>query len=258
MVCIIVQYYEKKIDKLLKIETLELTEKEEFNSFEEIPNYDDVILMSCDDNKLTQLPPLPKSLKKLYCRWNLLTSLPELPKSLTIIFCNQNQLTSLPELHKGLESLCCSDNQLTSLPKLPSSLEDLYCSNNQLTSLPKLPGSLDYLSCSGNRLKYIPLSTRNIRYLTHLYCQDNDFIKKQEDYLQKIIYCLTPNLKVFIKNLFDEFSQECLECGQVFLNIEKYKFIKWRARNGGRHITELTIIKNHCRKCLGILANYHY
>ena len=103
----------------------------EYNNFDEIPNYDNIIYLDCSYNKLTELPELPKSLKKLRCKYNKLTSLPKLPNSLKLLSCENNQLTSLPELPNSLIKLVCWNNQLTSLPELPNSLQHLSCDNNK-------------------------------------------------------------------------------------------------------------------------------
>ncbi len=63
----------------------------EFNSFEEITNYDTVVYINCPFSGLTSLPKLPNSLQKLLCSNNKLTSLPELPNSLKEIYCENNK-----------------------------------------------------------------------------------------------------------------------------------------------------------------------
>ncbi len=62
----------------------------QYNSFENIDNYDNVVYIDCSGNKLTSLPKLPISLQKLYCGNNKLTSLPELPNSLQELYCRNN------------------------------------------------------------------------------------------------------------------------------------------------------------------------
>jgi Leucine-rich repeat (LRR) protein len=88
------------------------------------------------------LPPLPETLKILYCHSNQLTSLPPLPKTLKKLYCGINKLSSLPPLPETLETLFCHFNQLTSLPPLPETLKELSCQFNQLTTLPDLPWGL--------------------------------------------------------------------------------------------------------------------
>jgi hypothetical protein len=121
-----------------------------------IPSEFKVTGFYCENNELTSLPELPKSLIKLYCYDNKLTSLPELPKSLRKLYCYDNKLTSLPELPKSLRMLGCYSNQLTSLPELSESLIKLYCNNNQLSSLPELPEYLRTLLCENNKLTSLP------------------------------------------------------------------------------------------------------
>jgi hypothetical protein len=59
-----------------------------------------------------------------------LTVLPPIPNTVRILYCNDNQLTQLPELPGGLVHLYCNRNQLTRLPELPNSLQRLVCFNN--------------------------------------------------------------------------------------------------------------------------------
>ena len=57
--------------------------------------------------RLTSLPPLPASLKVLYCSNTPLSTLPELPASLQELVCFKTPLTTLPELPASLKDLCC-------------------------------------------------------------------------------------------------------------------------------------------------------
>ncbi len=59
----------------------------EYNSFENIRDYDNVVYINCHNNKLTSLPKLPDSLQSLNCYINQLISLPELPNSLKQLYC---------------------------------------------------------------------------------------------------------------------------------------------------------------------------
>ncbi len=64
------------------------------------PLPDNVVILKCDYNQLTQLPAkLPSSLKVLMCSNNKLTSLPDtLPSTLIYIDISKNKLESLPEM----------------------------------------------------------------------------------------------------------------------------------------------------------------
>jgi len=55
-----------------------------FFSFDEINNYDNVVVINCYNNNLSELPKLPNSLIELYCHYNQLSVLPELPNLLQI------------------------------------------------------------------------------------------------------------------------------------------------------------------------------
>jgi len=147
--------------------------------------FDKLEVLSCDDNKLTQLPPLPVGLKHLSCWSNNLISLPVLPPSVLTLSCGHNALTELPVLPVSLESLHCPSNQLTMLPSLPNSifridcsenlltflpalpqsLTDLMCLRNQLTVLPSLPSALTYLRCDYNQLAALPALPAALRYI---------------------------------------------------------------------------------------------
>ncbi len=111
----------------------------EYNSFEEIDNYDKIDSIHCcyNYNKLTSLLKLPNSLKELYCQCNQISELPKLPNSLEDLNCSNNKLKSLPKLPNSLEILICNNNQLTELPELPNSLERLYCEINHFIKFVK-------------------------------------------------------------------------------------------------------------------------
>lgn len=240
---------------------------DEYTSFSEIPDYNDVLHLMCSDNYLRtkDIPILPEKLEEFYCDNNNLTHLPELldtikvlwcynnrlkilaklPKQLNNLDCKNNILKALHRLPELLEQLICSNNHLIYLPELPKSLTVLNCNNNKLTYLPKLPKSLKHLDCRNNYLAYLPELPKSLNYLV---CYGNKFITKQEDYLQKIIYCLSPNKERFIKNLFGEFSEKCLKCDKLFLNVEKYKFLKSKKMLGGI-IQHYTIKNQYCPNC---------
>ena len=66
--------------------------------------------------------------------------------SLIILSCESNNLTTLPPIANTIKEFSCSNNNLLSLPSLPDSLMNLYCDSNQLASLPTLPDSLEFLN----------------------------------------------------------------------------------------------------------------
>lgn len=121
-----------------------------------IENLEDDGILDLDKLGLTVLPPLPDTVRELYCGKNKLTSLPELPPHLVELACDKNQLTALPTLPDSLEALDCSINKITQLPNLPARLEFLDCNQNKLTSLPTLPNTLQTLNFAHNGVTRIP------------------------------------------------------------------------------------------------------
>ena len=81
-----------------------------------------------------------------------------LPQHLVRLSCNNNALTALPPLPPTLQVLMCNGNQLTRLPRLPSVLYWLECAQNPpLQHLPPLPAALLHIDCRRcPRLTYLP------------------------------------------------------------------------------------------------------
>jgi len=102
--------------------------------------------------ELTELPPLPEHITRLWCNGNRIQRLTQFPSALTQLRCDDNHLTSLPPLPPGLRILRCDKNRLTVLPELPASLRVLWCHENRLTTLPVFPAGLVDLFCAGNEL----------------------------------------------------------------------------------------------------------
>jgi hypothetical protein len=95
--------------------------------------------ITCENCPLVELPVLPKGLRKLICNFTPLTSLPELPPNLKLLSCNNTKIKEFPTLPKGLTSLFCQSSLVTTLPPIPSSLRILYCNNTGITVFPPLP-----------------------------------------------------------------------------------------------------------------------
>ena len=56
--------------------------------------------------------------------------------NLGVLMLDNNSLTRLPYLTKTIYYLCCSNNKLREIPPLPDSLVHLYCENNDIYVLP--------------------------------------------------------------------------------------------------------------------------
>jgi Leucine-rich repeat (LRR) protein len=127
------------------------------------------------DNELTELPPLPSSLRELYVYDNRLSRLPALPP-LSVLDVNRNRLERLPPL-ANLDFVYAAANALTSLPSISgvrylnvsanpferielddAAIEELRIENARLQSISwigQLP-SLRELSLRGNQLDALP------------------------------------------------------------------------------------------------------
>jgi len=141
---------------------------------DKLTRFTNLKFLYCANNKLTYLPPLPKSLQVLYCGSNQLTSLPPLPENLVYLNCNYNRLNNLHSIHtlpKELEELHCINNRLTYLPRMNKKLKKLNCDNNRLTSLPLLNEKLTYLNCCYNQLTSLPVLNEKLEVL---YCSNNE------------------------------------------------------------------------------------
>ena len=159
---IALQRMEECVDGILDLSHLGLTELP--------PLPKGLIRLYCDRNYLTFLPPLPDGLIELRCGSNRLKSLVGLPSSLQELSCTGNRLTFLPSLPSSLITFTCQFNKLTTLPPLPSSLDMILVDFNCLTSLPKLPPSLTHISCAANNLTSLPSLPHG---LNKLYCSLN-------------------------------------------------------------------------------------
>lgn len=127
--------------------------------------------LECYNNSITNISGLPTSLKFLNCRSNLITNL-NIPNGLLHLDIYGNQFSTLPILPSTLEELTCSANLLTSLPTLPINLVHLDCSWNSIDTLPAIPASLLSLSANGNNLSSLPPLPPTLEWL---FLDDNQF-----------------------------------------------------------------------------------
>jgi hypothetical protein len=92
---------------------------------------------------------------------------------------------------------------------------------NNINAIPPIPPlAINWLNQLNNAhnlnaFPQLPNSLHSINF---------DFIKphhehKPKDTIQKIIYCINQDKKVFVENLCKMFADECVECGQQFIDI---------------------------------------
>lgn len=130
--------------------------------------------LNCSENKLTELPALPDTLKKLNCSRNRGLKLVNLPERLEILHCYNINCEALPNLPNSLIELDCSYNSLTKLPPIiATSLVVLNCSYNKLRVVPVAPPTLQKLICNNNNILVLP-EFSNLEYLE---CSNNQLRK---------------------------------------------------------------------------------
>lgn len=142
-------------------------------------------ILDCGQNKLTELPILPKTLIHLRCYGNIgITKLPDLPLSLVVLDCWLCNLTVLPSLPEGLLELDCAHNRLTALPTIPKSLEIITYDYNSLGFLNS--PTIDDLHAMDN----LKEAGRNILPLVHPLSEQNP-IGLNDDVMSVIASFLT-------------------------------------------------------------------
>ena len=157
-----------------------------------VGNFRNLISLSCAHNNIAVLPPLPSTLKYLYCNDNHLSELQAgidyCSSTIQVIDCSNNDIYSnyfiqdFPALRQlnisycpemtalacnnnpqlvtlkvdgcaNLNGLICSNDNLSTLSiNGCTALKILNCSNNQLTSLPTLPDSIEVVDCYNNKI----------------------------------------------------------------------------------------------------------
>ena len=170
------------------------------------------------NNQITKLPKLPNSIKLLHCGGNLLYEIDRLPKNLTFLVCSTNGLTRLDNLPDSLKILDCAYNQLSIL-KVPKNLEVLNCERNKLTEIDHLPNSLKYINCNFNKLKALPKIPDNI---PQFYVRSNPYYKKEElPKLPKINFSLMQLCRIKVKDIKSDTSMGA-ELNKLPLDLIEY------------------------------------
>jgi len=109
-----------------------------------------------------------ENLQILKCSSNQLTELNNLPSGLKILDCSHNLITQLDNLPSQIEILDCSYNLITKLDYLPSSIVKLNCSYNKLSNIDNLPASIKILILNHNPIAYLenlPIGLKNLKFV---------------------------------------------------------------------------------------------
>lgn len=116
-----------------------------------------ITMLDFDNKNIDEIPPLTKYIK------------------LVRLMMNNNKLQNLPDLPKSLRHLSFKNNYVSELPSnLPPKLLSLNFENNKIQVLPKLPYSLKILICNNNQIKNIDTIFNN-NNLLRLDCLNNNF-----------------------------------------------------------------------------------
>jgi Leucine-rich repeat (LRR) protein len=145
-------------------------------------------ILRCNNNNLTQVINLPKSITEIYANNNNIKlvnfDLPILQK----LFVSKNKIKSIELGHLTcLKELYIGSNKLIEIKSLPPQLTHLYCLDNNLSSLPLLPDSLQVLNCAHNNLTKLP-NLNSLSLLKEFHCDENKI---------DFIFSLPPNLEIF-------------------------------------------------------------
>jgi hypothetical protein len=205
-----------------------------YNELTQLPDLPPTLVeLQCSNNRIRKLPNLPPTLRVLVCIGNQLTQLPDLPPTLDELHCSNNRLNELSPLPPTLRILRCNTNQLTQLPDLPQTLVELQCSNNQLTQLPELSPILLNLMCNNNQLRVLPELSPNLRYLS---CDNNQLrVLPELPASLQILEC-GQRFNPFIP-IFDRLMYLYSESGQLSLeDLRDYIHIYHTTTSKGRNI----------------------
>ena len=81
----------------------------------------------------------------------MLTELPPLPHTLERLYCDRNYLIRFPHLPYNLRCLCASYNNIEELPEeIPESVREFYCANNRLKTIPEYLPKFKFYSFEKN------------------------------------------------------------------------------------------------------------
>ena len=138
-----------------------------------------------DDNSLTYINDIPKSVEIISLKQNKLTKITFLIENLKEVYLNKNQINDIEELLDSIEILDISNNNIGMicllsenlkilnaynckikkiLCKFPLNLKKLDLFSNNLETVPDFPDSLEWVDLSSNDLLYLPKNIKNLKY----------------------------------------------------------------------------------------------
>lgn len=201
---------------------LDLTGNEIETFTEEIRHLTNLQMLDISHNNLTEIPELPKSLKKIYANNNKINKIAdaEMPALEYAIF-SCNELESLPKftnhvspslffshnkiklitldmMIRPVEQLNLSDNEITEIPvelfKMPR-LRILNLDSNQITEIPEEIGAsnISSLLISQNPIKKLPKLPKSLDSLFASYCEIEDVSEIFVNCLRITKICLSGN-----------------------------------------------------------------
>lgn len=124
--------------------------------------YNEIVFLDVKGSKLAKLPdPLPANLQILNCEDNLLTELPELPKSLRMLYARKNRIDKFPDVEHclELENIDLYDNHIYDISVLvPINVHAIDISFNKLRKIEynKLENNNIKITASFNFLTEVP------------------------------------------------------------------------------------------------------
>ncbi len=185
--------------------------------------YNNLRILHCANNLLTNLYGVPWSVVQLNCKYNFITSFHGLnPADL----CRDPQLFAYKSGLSHLKELYASNNRISSYQYLPGRVESLYCDCNPIPTYRYLPASVNYLSENVGWSDWKKRATvENLRHGFRLL--RNNLHKARINNLKKlrIRYWYTPHIPVIENNSIYFISPFC-KMSTDELNNFAYKKIK--------------------------------
>jgi hypothetical protein len=158
------------------------------NDIELICDFEQLIRLKkliLDDNSLSYINDIPKSIEIISLKQNKLTKITFLMEHLKEVYLNKNQIIDIEELLDTIEILDISNNNIGMicllpmnlrilnayncklkkiLCKFPPNLKKLDLFSNSLESVSDFPDSLEWVDLSSNDILYLPKNIKNLKY----------------------------------------------------------------------------------------------